>query len=155
MDDQRSTSLEGEIADNDGIGGEREIPEITLDQLEGYRRSSPVRVGNAAYSQIQLDIYGILADSMYYLHRALGWTTKQVYENLVKYSADQAAAEWEKSDSGIWEMRQARPFVESKMWCYVALDRAIKIARDLGYDDDWHRWDPVKKKIKAEILSNG
>src|SRR6266581_4907813 len=138
-----------------GIGGEREIPELTLDHLEGYRRSSPVRIGNAAYSQIQLDIYGILADSMYYLHRALGWTTKQVYENLVKYSADQAAAEWEKSDSGIWEMRQARPFVESKMWCYVALDRAIKIARDLGYDDDWHRWDPVKKKIKAEILSNG
>ncbi len=138
-----------------GIGGEREIPELTLDHLEGYRRSSPVRIGNAAYGQIQLDIYGILADSMYYLHRALGWTTKQVYENLVKYSADQAAAEWEKSDSGIWEMRQARPFVESKMWCYVALDRAIKIARDLGYDDDWHRWDPVKKKIKAEILSNG
>src|SRR2546426_268056 len=61
----------------------------------------------------------------------------------------------EKSDSGIWEMRQARPFVESKMWCYVALDRAIKIARELGYDDDWHRWDPVKKKIKTEILSNG
>src|SRR6266705_1189875 len=138
-----------------GIGGEREIPEITLDHLEGYRRSSPVRVGNAAYKQLQLDIYGILADSLYYLHRALGWTTKQVYENLVKYSADQAAAEWEKSDSGIWEMRQARPFVESKMWCYVAIDRAIKIARDLGYDDDWHRWDPVKKKIKAEILSNG
>src|SRR6266700_1503278 len=110
-----------------GIGGEREIPELTLDHLEGYRRSSPVRIGNAAYGQIQLDIYGILADSMYYLHRALGWTTKQVYENLVK----------------------------SKMWCYVALDRAIKIARDLGYDDDWHRWDPVKKKIKAEILSNG
>jgi GH15 family glucan-1,4-alpha-glucosidase len=138
-----------------GIGGEREIPELTLDHLEGYRRSSPVRIGNAAYRQIQLDIYGILADSMYYLHRALGWTTKQVYENLVKYSADQAAEQWEKSDSGIWEMRQARPFVESKMWCYVALDRAIKIARELGYDDDWHRWDPVKKKIKTEILSNG
>src|SRR5438876_186768 len=138
-----------------GIGGEREIPEITLDHLEGYRRSSPVRVGNAAYKQLQLDIYGILADSMYYLHCALGWTTKQVYENLVKYSADQAAAEWEKSDSGIWEMRQARSFVESKMWCYVALDRAMKIARELGYDEDWRRWEPVKKKIKSQILSDG
>ena len=52
-------------------------------------------------------------------------------------------------------MRQARQFVESKMWCYVALDRAIKIARELGYDDDWRRWEPVKKKIKGEILSNG
>ncbi|TMH97176.1 glycoside hydrolase family 15 protein [Candidatus Bathyarchaeota archaeon] len=138
-----------------GIGGEREIPEITLDHLEGYRRSSPVRVGNAAYKQLQLDIYGILADSMYYLHRAQGWTTKQVYENLVKYSADQAAAEWEKSDSGIWEMREPRSFVESKMWCYVALDRAMKIARDLGYDEDWRRWEPVKKEIKSQILSNG
>jgi len=138
-----------------GIGGEREIPEITLDHLEGYRRSSPVRVGNAAYKQLQLDIYGILADSMYYLHRALGWTTKQAYENLVKYSADQAAAEWEKSDSGIWEMREARSFVESKMWCYVALDRAMKIARDLGYDEDWRRWEPVKKKIKSQILTDG
>ena len=138
-----------------GIGGEREIPEITLDHLEGYRRSSPVRVGNAAYKQLQLDIYGILADSMYYLHRALGWTTKQVYENLVKYSADQAAAEWEKPDSGIWEMRQARSFVESKMWCYVALDRAMKIARELGYDEDWRRWEPVKKKIKSQILTDG
>ncbi len=138
-----------------GIGGEREIPEITLDHLEGYRRSSPVRVGNAAYKQLQLDIYGILADSMYYLHRALGWTTKQAYENLVKYSADQAAAEWEKPDSGIWEMRQARSFVESKMWCYVALDRAMKIARDLGYDEDWRRWEPVKKKIKSQILASG
>jgi GH15 family glucan-1,4-alpha-glucosidase len=138
-----------------GIGGEREIPEITLDHLEGYRRSSPVRVGNAAYKQLQLDIYGILADSMYYLHRALGWTTKQVYENLVKYSADQAAAEWEKPDSGIWEMREARSFVESKMWCYVALDRAMKIARELGYDEDWRRWEPVKKKIKTQILTTG
>ncbi|TMI08267.1 glycoside hydrolase family 15 protein [Candidatus Bathyarchaeota archaeon] len=138
-----------------GIGGEREIPEFTLDHLEGYRRSSPVRVGNAAYKQLQLDIYGILADSMYYLHRALGWTTKQVYENLVKYSADQAAAEWEKSDSGIWEMRQARSFVESKMWCYVALDRAMKIARELGYDEDWRRWEPVKRTIKSQILTNG
>src|SRR5437879_10715720 len=138
-----------------GIGGERAIPETTLDHLEGYRRSSPVRVGNAAYKQLQLDIYGILADSMYYLHRALGWTTKQAYENLVKYSADQAAAEWEKPDSGIWEMRQARSFVESKMWCYVALDRAMKIARELGYDEDWRRWEPVKKKIKSQILSDG
>src|SRR5438093_1824303 len=138
-----------------GIGGEREIPETTLDHLEGYRRSSPVRIGNAAYKQLQLDIYGILADSMYYLHRALGWTTKQAYENLVKYSAEQAAAEWEKPDSGIWEMREARSFVESKMWCYVALDRAMKIAREQGYDEDWRRWEPVKKKIKNQILTTG
>ena len=138
-----------------GIGGEREIPELTLDHLEGYRGSSPVRIGNAAYRQLQLDIYGILADSMYYLHRVLGWTSKQVYENLVRYSADQAATEWDKPDSGIWEMRQVRSFVESKMWCYVALDRAIKIARELGYDDDWRRWDPVKKKIKSQILTDG
>ena len=138
-----------------GIGGERDMPEIALDHLEGYRRSSPVRVGNAASRQVQLDIYGILNDYIYFLHRTLNWTTPQVYENLVRYSADQAMKEWQTPDSGIWEMRQQKPFVESKMWCYVALDRAVKIARELGYDEDWQRWEPVKKKIKTEILSAG
>jgi len=138
-----------------GIGGEREIPEITLDHLEGYRRSSPVRIGNAASKQLQLDIYGILTDYIYFLHRVLNWTNSQIYENLVRYSADQAMKEWQNPDSGIWEMRQQRSFVESKMWCYVALDRATKIAREMGYDEDWQRWEPVKKKIKSEILSKG
>ena len=137
-----------------GIGGEREIPETTLDHLEGYRRSSPVRVGNAASKQLQLDVYGILADYVYFLH-TLGWTTGQVYENLVRYSADQALKEWQSPDSGIWEIRQPKMFVESTMWCYVALDRAIKMARELGYDEDWRRWEPVRKTIKSHILSEG
>src|SRR6266852_6864806 len=137
-----------------GIGGESDIPETTLDHLEGYRRSSPVRIGNAASKQLQLDVYGILADYVYFLH-TLGWTTGQVYENLVRYSADQALKEWQSPDSGIWEFRQPKTFVESTMWCYVALDRAIKIARELGYDEDWQRWEPVRKKIKSQILSEG
>ena len=137
-----------------GIGGESEIPETTLDHLEGYRRSSPVRIGNAASKQLQLDVYGILADYVYFLH-TLGWTTRQVYENLVRYSADQAMNEWQSPDSGIWEIRQQRTFVESTMWCYVALDRASKMARELGYDEDWQRWEPVRKKIKSHILSEG
>jgi len=137
-----------------GIGGEREIPETTLDHLEGYRRSSPVRIGNAASKQLQLDVYGILADYVYFLH-TLGWTTGQVYENLVRYSADKAMKEWQSPDSGIWEIRQPKMFVESTMWCYVALDRAIKMARELGYDEDWRRWEPVRKKIKSHILSEG
>ena len=137
-----------------GISGEKDIPETTLDHLEGYRRSSPVRIGNAASKQLQFDIYGILADYIYFLH-TLGWTTRQVYENLVRYSADQAMKEWQNSDSGIWEMRQPRLFVESTMWCYVALDRAIKMAREFGYDEDWQRWEPVRKKIKSHILSEG
>jgi len=137
-----------------GIGGEREIPETTLDHLEGYRRSSPVRIGNAASKQLQLDVYGILADYVYFLH-TLGWMTGQVYENLVRYSADKAMKEWQSPDSGIWEIRQPKMFVESTMWCYVALDRAIKMARELGYDEDWRRWEPVRKKIKSHILSEG
>jgi len=137
-----------------GIGGEREIPETTLDHLEGYRRSSPVRIGNAASKQLQLDVYGILADYVYFLH-TLGWTTGQVYENLVRYSADRAMKEWQSPDSGIWEIREPKTFVESTMWCYVALDRASKMARELGYDEDWQRWEPVRKKIKSHILSEG
>ena len=138
-----------------GIGGEMEIPEQVLDHLEGYRRSSPVRIGNAAFRQSQLDTYGILVDYIYFLHRALNWTTPQVYENLVRYSADRAMMEWQTADSGIWEMREQKAFVESKMWCYVALDRAMRIARELGYEKDRQRWEPVKKKIKNEILSRG
>jgi GH15 family glucan-1,4-alpha-glucosidase len=137
-----------------GVGGESDIPETTLDHLEGYRRSSPVRIGNAASKQLQLDVYGILADYVYFLH-TLGWTTRQVYENLVRYSADQALKEWQSPDSGIWEIRQQKTFVESTMWCYVALDRASKMARELGYDEDWQRWEPVRKKIKSHILSDG
>jgi len=137
-----------------GIGGESNIPETTLDHLEGYRRSSPVRIGNAASKQLQLDVYGILADYVYFLH-TLGWTTGQVYENLVRYSADQAMKEWQSPDSGIWEIRLPKTFVESTMWCYVALDRAIKMARELGYDEDWQKWEPVRKKIKSHILSEG
>lgn len=138
-----------------GVGGEQSVPETELDHLEGYRRSSPVRIGNGAFRQLQLDIYGILVDYVYFLHRALNWTTPQVYEDLVRYSADQAVKEWQRPDSGIWEMREQRPFLESKMWCYVALDRAVRIARELGYDEDWRRWEPIKRRIKNEILSSG
>src|SRR5438093_13388166 len=63
--------------------------------------------------------------------------------------------EWQSPDSGIWEIRQPKMFVESTMWCYVALDRAIKMARELGYDEDWRRWEPVRKKIKSHILYEG
>src|SRR6266550_1840234 len=95
----------------------REIPETTLDHLEGYRRSSPVRVGNAASKQLQLDVYGILADYVYFLH-TLGWTTSQVYENLVRYSADQALKEWQSPDSGIWETvrKKIKSHILSEGW---------------------------------------
>src|SRR5437870_12854973 len=63
--------------------------------------------------------------------------------------------EWQSPDSGIWEIREPKTFVESTMWCYVALDRAIKMARELGYDEDWRRWEPVSKKIKSHMLSEG
>src|SRR5256884_9848797 len=63
--------------------------------------------------------------------------------------------EWQSPDSGIWEIRQPKMFVESTMWRYVALDRAIKMARELGYDEDWRRWEPVRKTIKSHILSEG
>src|SRR5438445_11124565 len=63
--------------------------------------------------------------------------------------------EWQSPDSVIWEIRQTKTFVESTMWCYVALDGASKMARELGYDEDWQRWEPVRKKIKSHILSEG
>ncbi|OLD04915.1 MAG: hypothetical protein AUJ07_02805 [Crenarchaeota archaeon 13_1_40CM_3_53_5] len=138
------------------VTGDKVGPEYSLDHLEGYEGSRPVRLGNSAHAQLQLDIHGVLIDSLFFLHRVSGHTTKQVYETLVRPSADQVIEAWRKPDSGIWEMRGERKlFVESRMWCYIALDRAAKLARELGYHEDCSRWDPIKRRIKSEILTRG
>ena len=139
-----------------GVEGERELEEVILEHLEGYEGSRPVRVGNAAHKQLQLDIYGALVDAIYFLYKTLGWTTKEIYERIVRVCADLVSIVWHLPDSGIWEVRtEPRFFVESRVWCYVALDRSVKLARYLGYDEDAERWEPIMKMIKEEVLSKG
>jgi GH15 family glucan-1,4-alpha-glucosidase len=133
-----------------------DMMEVTLDHLEGYMRSRPVRIGNAAHDQLQLGVYGALIDSIYFLHKVLGWTTKPMYEFLVRDAANFVSKNWKKPDSGIWEMR-TRPkfFVESKVWCYVALDRAVRLAEAMGFDEDIAYWKPIMQQIKEEVIARG
>ena len=115
-----------------GIGGEHDLSERTLPHLTGWRASAPVRVGNGAWNQPQLDVYGELLDAAAQLRAQLGVLSGPTRDFLVGL-ADSAAARWHQPDNGIWEVRgEPRHFVHSKVMCWVALDRAITLADLLG-----------------------
>jgi GH15 family glucan-1,4-alpha-glucosidase len=138
-----------------GINKEKKLTEYFLDHLSGYKNSTPVRIGNAAYKQKQNDIYGILMDV--------------IYQELVKFNCDIENKEelwtitkgiawvvnhhWKEPDKGIWEFRKEdRHFTFSKVLCWVAMDRAIKIAKMLGKTSKLERWEELEKEIKHDIL---
>jgi GH15 family glucan-1,4-alpha-glucosidase len=146
----------GELQVMLGINGERDLTEQVLEHLEGYKGSRPVRVGNAAWSQFQLDVYGILVDALWFSHKHVGGISTRVYEYLLKPAVEIVEKQWENPDCGIWEVRGARQqFVYSKVWCWVALDRAVKIAEELGMGDDRDEWATLRAKIRASILKEG
>ncbi|TXD84819.1 glycoside hydrolase family 15 protein [Subsaximicrobium wynnwilliamsii] len=138
-----------------GINGEKKLTEKKLDHLSGYMNSKPVRIGNAAYSQRQNDIYGILMDV--------------IHQQLVKFEMDVENGEelwtitkgivwvvdkhWQEADKGIWEFRtEDRHFTFSKVLCWVAVDRAIKVAKILGKTHKLEKWQPLEAEIKKDIL---
>lgn len=130
--------------------------EEVLDHLEGYRGSRPVRIGNAAADQVQWGSYGAMIDGAYFAHRTLGGVEKEVYDGFVKPAVDQICEVWSQPDHGIWEVRGGkRHFVTSKMWCWVVLDRGIKIARGKGYPGDVDRWEPVRSEVRDAVLEEG
>lgn len=138
-----------------GLGGERRLAEAELPELEGYRGSGPVRIGNAAYSQFQLDIYGEVLDSAH-LYRKFGGEMDPEYWQYLRQVLDFVIDHWREPDEGIWETRSGRQhFVFSKVWCWVALDRAIKVARALGLPGDVERWRKVRAEIKEDVLAKG
>ena len=138
-----------------GLGGERRLTEVTIDGLEGYRGSKPVRTGNAAYSQYQLDIYGEVMDSAHLYRKLVGEVDPEYWEYLRRVVAF-VIDHWREPDEGIWETRGERQhFVFSKVMCWVALDRAIKAARALGLPGDVELWRSVRTEIKAEVLQKG
>lgn len=138
-----------------GLGGERRLTEIELPELEGYRGSRPVRAGNAAYSQFQLDIYGEVLDSAH-LYRKFGGEMDPAYWQYLRRVVDFVIDHWREPDEGIWETRGRRQhFVFSKVMCWVALDRAIKAARDLGLPGDVERWLRVRAEIRDDVLTKG
>ena len=115
-----------------GIGGETELTERTLDHLSRLRRSRPVRVGNAAYDQRQNDVYGALLDSIY-IHSKTREGVPEEMAPIVSEQAEAAASAWHLPDQGIWEARdEPKHYVSSKLMCWVALDRATRLAKDRG-----------------------
>lgn len=138
-----------------GLTGERRLTEIELLDLSGYRNSRPVRIGNAAYSQLQLDIYGEILDSAH-LYRRFGGEMDLEYWSYLRHVIDFVLEHWTEPDEGIWEARTDKQhYVFSKVMCWVALDRAIKAASALELPGDVQRWKRVREEIRKDIETRG
>jgi GH15 family glucan-1,4-alpha-glucosidase len=138
-----------------GIGGERDLSERTLPWLGGWRESAPVRVGNAAWTQTQHDVYGDLLLSVLFLREQFGELT-DIQRRLLVFLADTACAVWQKPDHGLWEIRrEPRHYVHSKLMCWVAIDRAVTLADDLGAGNKVETWKREREKVKTAILEEG
>jgi GH15 family glucan-1,4-alpha-glucosidase len=138
-----------------GVGGEHDLSERELPHLSGWRGSRPVRVGNGAWNQRQIDVYGELLSAAWRLVEQLG-ELDQVTQRFMAAAADTAAARWQERDQGIWEIRgEPRHFLYSKLMCWVALDRAIALAPRIGAEDKVPRWAAVRDEIRAAILRDG
>jgi len=138
-----------------GIGGERDLTERELPHLRGWRGSRPVRVGNGAWDQRQLDVYGELLGAAQRLVEQLGGVDAATRGFLVA-AADTAARRWREQDQGIWEIRgEPRDFLYSKLMCWVALDRAVALADPLGAKDRVEAWTAARDEIADAILEHG
>src|SRR5689334_703036 len=138
-----------------GIGGERALPEETLDHLMGYEGAQPVRVGNGAHDQRQNDVFGAVLDSIYMHQKEYGHNSSRLWP-VIEDQARCAAEVWRKPDQGIWECRgEPRHYVSSKVMCWVALDRAARLAARRGYEGLADEWRLVANEIHADVLSNG
>jgi GH15 family glucan-1,4-alpha-glucosidase len=137
-----------------GIDGRQKLDESTLDHLQGYERSRPVRIGNAAYQQLQLDIYGEMMDSIYLANKYgdpisyAGW--QEVLRNL-----EWLGKNWQRPDEGIWEVRGgAREFLHSRLMCWVAFDRALRLAQKRSLSGPLDAWQQTRDAIRQDIFAN-
>jgi GH15 family glucan-1,4-alpha-glucosidase len=137
-----------------GISGERSLPEIELDHLAGHRGSTPVRIGNGAAKQRQLDAYGQLIEAAYLFGKAGGRLTPEDWNYLVGLG-DIVAADWREPDQGIWEIRdEPRHFVHSKLNCWAALDRLLAMARSRRLPAPGERWEVQRDEIRGYLLDD-
>ncbi|MDX1393019.1 MAG: glycoside hydrolase family 15 protein [Gemmatimonadota bacterium] len=136
------------------IRAEQPVPETTLDHLDGYRGSRPVRIGNAAVHQFQLDVYGEVMDSIHIWRRQCDMT--EGMWQVIKSLADDVVRLWTRPDLGVWEVRsEPRHFVFSKIMAWVALDRAVRAAEELDLPGDVDAWRAARGRIHEEVLDRG
>ncbi len=138
-----------------GIDGRHELKEETLSHLDGYKESRPVRVGNGAYNQLQLDIYGELLDSVYLYNKygtPISYDLWRHLRRLVNWVCDN----WMRPDEGVWEVRGGQQhFLYSKLMCWVAIDRGLRLANRRSFPADHDRWVKVRDTIYEEIMAKG
>ena len=137
-----------------GIDGRKELKEESLTHLEGYRKSAPVRIGNGAYDQLQLDIYGELMDAVYLYDKygePISFQLWEVLSQLIGW----VCKNWRRKDEGIWEVRGGQQeFLYSRLMCWVALDRAIRLARKRSLPGPLVDWLKIRDEIHNEINAN-
>ncbi len=138
-----------------GLAGERRLTELELDWLAGYENSRPVRIGNAAHRQFQLDVYGEIMDSLHFARRAglhpdeNSWRVQLVLMDFIESS-------WDKPDEGIWEVRgPRRQFTHSKVMAWVAIDRAVKAVEKFGLQGPVERWRRLRAVIHNDVCTKG
>ena len=138
-----------------GLHGEQQLEEQTLGHLEGYKQSRPVRIGNGAYNQLQLDIYGELMDGVYLYNKhgaPISWEFWTALRELVDWVCDN----WRRDDEGIWETRGGpQQFVYSKLMCWVAVDRGLRLAYKRSFPADHAKWLQCRDEIYLDVMKNG
>jgi GH15 family glucan-1,4-alpha-glucosidase len=137
------------------IDGRAELPEAELDHFEGYRGSRPVRIGNGAADQLQLDIYGELIDSVYLYNKHATPISHAAWTDLSRI-VEWVCENWDQADEGIWETRGGRQhFTYSRLMSWVAVERAIRIARQRGLPADIGHWSSVRDRIYHQVMERG
>jgi GH15 family glucan-1,4-alpha-glucosidase len=137
-----------------GIDGRQKLDELTLDHLQGYKHSRPVRIGNAAYQQLQLDIYGEMMDSIYLANKYGDPISHEGWQD-VKRIMDWLGKNWQRADEGIWEVRGgARQFLHSRLMCWVAFDRALRLADKRSLSAPVEEWRRTRDEIRSEIFTS-
>ncbi len=138
-----------------GIDGERDLTETTLDNLSGYEGARPVRIGNGAFDQRQNDVYGAVLDSIFLHTKANGYIPERLWPVIID-QATCAAKAWREPDQGIWEARgEPKHYVSSKLMCWVAMDRAARLAELRGEQEMSAGWATEARAIRADILEHG
>jgi GH15 family glucan-1,4-alpha-glucosidase len=137
-----------------GVDGRQKLDELTLDHLQGYEHSRPVRIGNAAYQQLQLDVYGEMMDSLYLANKYGDQISYEGWQDVQRILA-WLGKNWQRPDEGIWEVRGGpREFLHSRFMCWVAFDRALRLAQKRSLPGPLEDWQHTRDAIREDIFTN-